>query len=109
MPSFAQITLQDLPDVPASIQSPEDQNEKLDLPDVPSKAPVVPEVVADDAQVATKRKGLSLSLSLSLYHLNRDVYYYMFLYLENANDWFFWFYGNSHGGTIASLIGKVRN
>ncbi|XP_059597152.1 vacuolar protein sorting-associated protein 20 homolog 2 isoform X1 [Vitis vinifera] len=59
-----QITLQDLPAVPAAVPPPE-ENEKLDLPDVPTKAPVAPQAVADEAEdastgVSTRRKGLSL-------------------------------------------------
>lgn len=46
----SQITVQDLPNTPDEL------DEKLDLPDVPTKAPVVPEVVSDDAEVSTKRK-----------------------------------------------------
>ncbi|KAL3321651.1 hypothetical protein AABB24_039320 [Solanum stoloniferum] len=38
---FVQLTLQDLPEVPSSIPSGENVEEKLDLPDVPTKAPVV--------------------------------------------------------------------
>ncbi|KAK7844659.1 vacuolar protein sorting-associated protein 20 like protein 2 [Quercus suber] len=55
----SQITVQDLPNVPnvpTTIQSPEEHDEKLDLPDVPTKPPVTHEVVADDAEVSTKRK-----------------------------------------------------
>ncbi|KAL4632674.1 hypothetical protein ACB092_04G068000 [Castanea dentata] len=55
----SQITVQDLPNVPnapTSIQSPEEHDDKLDLPDVPTKAPVASEVVADDAEVSTKQK-----------------------------------------------------
>lgn len=55
-----QITLQDLPAVPAAVPPPE-ENEKLDLPDVPTKAPVAPQAVADEAEdastgVSTRRK-----------------------------------------------------
>ncbi|KAJ9687159.1 hypothetical protein PVL29_015852 [Vitis rotundifolia] len=55
-----QITLQDLPAVPAAVPPPE-EDEKLDLPDVPTKAPVAPQVVADEAEdastgVSTRRK-----------------------------------------------------
>jgi len=46
----SQITVQDLPNTPDEL------DEKLDLPDVPTKAPVVHEVVSDDAEVSTKRK-----------------------------------------------------
>ncbi|GMY12541.1 vacuolar protein sorting-associated protein 20 homolog 2-like [Fagus crenata] len=52
----SQIIDQDLPNVPTSVQSPEEHDEELDLPDVPTKAPVVPKVVADDAEVPTKQK-----------------------------------------------------
>nr|POF04833.1 vacuolar protein sorting-associated protein 20 like 2 [Quercus suber] len=55
----SKITVQDLPNVPnvpTTIQSPEEHDEKLDLPDVPTKPPVTHEVVADDAEVSTKRK-----------------------------------------------------
>ncbi|KAL6329816.1 hypothetical protein AAG906_037528 [Vitis piasezkii] len=54
-----QITLQDLPAVPAAVPSPEEN--ELDLPDVPTKAPVAPQAVADEAEdastgVSTRRK-----------------------------------------------------
>lgn len=52
----SQITVQELPNAPTSVQSTDEHDEKLDLPDVPTKAPVVPEVVRDDAEVSTKRK-----------------------------------------------------
>jgi hypothetical protein len=32
----------------------------LDLPDVPTKAPVAPDVVTDDANVSAKSKGIAL-------------------------------------------------
>lgn len=55
-----------MPEVPARMPSVEEDDEKLDLPDVPTKAPVAPEVVVDDASagVSARKKGLSLSLSL---------------------------------------------
>ncbi|XP_075503838.1 vacuolar protein sorting-associated protein 20 homolog 1-like [Primulina tabacum] len=37
-----QIMLQDLPKVPSAVSSAEEQEEKLDLPDVPTKAPEIP-------------------------------------------------------------------
>lgn len=49
----AQITVQDLPTAPASV--PSQENEKLDLPDVPTKVPVAPDVVTTD-EVSTKTK-----------------------------------------------------
>ncbi|XP_068332852.1 vacuolar protein sorting-associated protein 20 homolog 2 [Pyrus communis] len=49
----AQITVQDLPTAPASVLPQE--NEKLDLPDVPTKVPVAPDVVTTD-EVSTKTK-----------------------------------------------------
>lgn len=60
-PLLCQITVQDLPTAPASVLPQE--NEKLDLPDVPTKVPVAPDVVTTD-EVSTKTKGLSLSLLL---------------------------------------------
>ncbi|XP_021829760.1 vacuolar protein sorting-associated protein 20 homolog 2-like [Prunus avium] len=51
----AQITVQDLPKVPASVVSPQ-EDEKLDLPDVPTKAPDAPDAVAYDTEVASKKK-----------------------------------------------------
>lgn len=51
----SQITLQDMPKVPATVPSAEEDEEKLDLPDVPTKTPVDPEVVADDAEDASTR------------------------------------------------------
>ncbi|OIV98104.1 hypothetical protein TanjilG_25969 [Lupinus angustifolius] len=44
-----QLTVEDLPEVPASVA--EESDERLDLPDVPTKAPV-----AGDAEVSAKRK-----------------------------------------------------
>ena len=49
----AQITVQDLPTAPASV--PSQENEKLDLPDAPTKVPVAPDVVTTD-EVSTKTK-----------------------------------------------------
>ncbi|KAM0048412.1 putative Snf7 family protein [Helianthus debilis subsp. tardiflorus] len=49
----AQMTIQDLPEAPVSTQD----EEKLDLPDVPTKAP---EIVADKSQ-PVKTKGLYFS------------------------------------------------
>ncbi|KAG5050128.1 hypothetical protein JHK85_011231 [Glycine max] len=46
-----QLTVQDLPEVPPSVH--EEIEEKLDLPDVPTKAPVT-----SDAEVSTKGKGI---------------------------------------------------
>ncbi|GFY91344.1 vacuolar protein sorting-associated protein 20.2 [Actinidia rufa] len=43
-----QITLQDLPEVSSTVLSCEEPEKQLDLPDVPTKAPVLPNVVADD-------------------------------------------------------------
>ncbi|BFG30282.1 hypothetical protein CerSpe_165560 [Prunus speciosa] len=51
----AQITVQDLPKVPASVVSPQ-EDEKLDLPDVPTKAPDAPDAVAYDTKVSSKKK-----------------------------------------------------
>lgn len=51
----SQITLQDMPEVPATVPSAEEDEEKLDLPDVPTKTRVDPEVVADDAEDASTR------------------------------------------------------
>lgn len=51
----AQITVQDLPEAPTTVTSLQ-ENEKLDLPNVPTKAPVAPDVVTDDAKVSAKTK-----------------------------------------------------
>ncbi|KAK6915810.1 Snf7 family [Dillenia turbinata] len=52
-----EITLQDLPEVPSSVHSTEEQEVHLDLPDVPTKAPIVPEVVEEtSAKVSTRTK-----------------------------------------------------
>ena len=58
-----------MPEVPT--EGPSKEQEKLDLPNVPTKVPVASRVVADDAEIApaeasTKKRGVSLSLSLSL-------------------------------------------
>ncbi|CAI9770936.1 unnamed protein product [Fraxinus pennsylvanica] len=42
-----ELTLQDLPEVPFEKAATEEQEENLDLPHVPTKAPVISEVVAD--------------------------------------------------------------
>lgn len=55
----AQITVQDLPEAPTTGPSLQ-ENEKLDLPNVPTKAPVAPDVVTDDANVSAKSKGIAL-------------------------------------------------
>lgn len=51
-----QLTVQDLPEVPPSVH--EEIEEKLDLPDVPTKAPVT-----SDAEVSTKRKVMEEPLA----------------------------------------------
>lgn len=56
-----QMALQDMPVAPISMPSVEEQEKKLDLPDVPTKVPVVPVVVADGAAdaptiISTNRK-----------------------------------------------------
>ncbi|XP_019417753.1 PREDICTED: vacuolar protein sorting-associated protein 20 homolog 2-like [Lupinus angustifolius] len=51
-----QLTMQDLPEVPMSVS--EESNDKLDLPDVPTKIPV-----ASDADVSTKRKVMEEPLA----------------------------------------------
>lgn len=48
-----QMALQDLPEVPSKELTTEEIEDKLDLPDVPTKAPVAPKVVADEAQDAS--------------------------------------------------------
>lgn len=55
---FVQLTLQDLPEVPSAANV----EEKLDLPDVPTKAPVITEAVMEDTQdtsagVSVQKKG----------------------------------------------------
>ncbi|XP_050154416.1 vacuolar protein sorting-associated protein 20 homolog 2-like [Malus sylvestris] len=50
----AQITVQDMSIAPASVLSPK-ENERLDLPDVPTKVPVAPDLVTND-EVSTKTK-----------------------------------------------------
>ncbi|CAL5382854.1 unnamed protein product [Camellia sinensis] len=47
------MALQDLPEVPSKELITEEIEDKLDLPDVPTKAPVAPKVVADEAQDAS--------------------------------------------------------
>ncbi|GJW06101.1 vacuolar protein sorting-associated protein 20 homolog 2-like protein [Tanacetum coccineum] len=54
----AEMTIQDLPEAPLSEPSSAQDEEKLDLPDVPTKTP---EIVADKSQAA-QTKGLSFSL-----------------------------------------------
>ncbi|XP_048228199.1 vacuolar protein sorting-associated protein 20 homolog 2 [Ricinus communis] len=48
----AQLTVEDLPEVPTPLPSKEHE-EKLDLPDVPTKPPVAPHAVGDDAETAS--------------------------------------------------------
>lgn len=60
-----QISVQDLPSVPETVPS---VDEKLDLPDVPTKPPISAVAAADDdndvvADASSKRKGISLSPS----------------------------------------------
>lgn len=55
---FSQLTVDDLPEVPTS----EEQEEKLDLPEVPSKKPVAADAIEEDAETIssdapTKRRG----------------------------------------------------
>ncbi|KAI3470282.1 hypothetical protein Pfo_026945 [Paulownia fortunei] len=59
-----EINLQDLPKVPFAAPDTEEQEEKLDLPDVPTKVPAIPEARADSSsEISAQRKGLSLALS----------------------------------------------
>ncbi|KAF5745028.1 hypothetical protein HS088_TW07G00609 [Tripterygium wilfordii] len=58
----AQITVQDMPNAPTSVPSAA-EDEKLDLPAVPTKAPIASNVIADDTEIAsdevsTKRRVL---------------------------------------------------
>ncbi|KAF3614609.1 Vacuolar protein sorting-associated protein 20 -like protein 2 [Capsicum annuum] len=46
----SQLTLQDLPEAPSAVPSAENIDEKLDLPDVPTKAPVITESIIEDTQ-----------------------------------------------------------
>ncbi|GLT41976.1 hypothetical protein SLA2020_160000 [Shorea laevis] len=48
-----QMAIQDMPTVP--VTAPSEEHEKLDLPDVPTKAPVAPNVIADDAALASAK------------------------------------------------------
>ncbi|KDO39501.1 hypothetical protein CISIN_1g027325mg [Citrus sinensis] len=55
----AQLAVQEMPEVPT--EGPSEEQEKLDLPNVPTKVPVASRVVADDAEIApaeasTKRR-----------------------------------------------------
>ncbi|KAK2973194.1 hypothetical protein RJ640_009824 [Escallonia rubra] len=56
-----QMTLQDLPKAPNLVPSLEEHEEKLDLPDVPTKKPVADDIVAEDAEdtaiVSAGKKG----------------------------------------------------
>ncbi|KAG5526050.1 hypothetical protein RHGRI_032368 [Rhododendron griersonianum] len=63
LPSYCQVTLPDMPEVPTLVPSPLEGGENLDLRKVPTKAPIASNVVADDGQDAQpgylrKRKGL---------------------------------------------------
>lgn len=51
-----QITLQDLPEAPNAMPLSKENEEILDLPEVPSKAPVIQKAVEDGA---SQKKGLS--------------------------------------------------
>ncbi|CAK9319394.1 unnamed protein product, partial [Citrullus colocynthis] len=60
----AQLTVQDLPEVPTS----KENAEKLDLPDVPSKKPVAADAIEEDAELAssnapTKRRVMEEPLA----------------------------------------------
>lgn len=66
-----QLTAQDLPEVPTA--APEEE-EKLELPDVPTKVPVASNVAAKDFEEVSdelpeKRKGISTSQSSALFIL----------------------------------------
>lgn len=89
-PFYCQITTQDLPESLASVPGPQD--EKLDLPDVPTKVPVAPDVVTDDAKDSTKSKGIILSSVQTAYSLLLN-----FKFLTP-----FWIC--SYGGTCAGLM-----
>lgn len=50
----SQITLQDLPEVPSVVPSSAEDEEKLDLPDVPTEAPIAPNAIADRVPAGKK-------------------------------------------------------
>ncbi|MBA0571723.1 hypothetical protein Golob_002098, partial [Gossypium lobatum] len=47
------MAVQDMPEVPTKAGS---EEEKLDLPDVPTKKPVASDAATDDAEISTKRR-----------------------------------------------------
>jgi len=56
------MAVQELPEVPTKVLS-EEQEQKLDLPDVPTKPPVlVDDAEIASAEVSTRRKGHCLSV-----------------------------------------------
>lgn len=56
------MAVQDLPEVPTIVVS-EEQEQKLDLPDVPTKPPVlVDDAETASAEVSTRRKGHCVSV-----------------------------------------------
>ena len=68
------MAVQDMPEVPTTAES-EEQN--LDLPDVPTKKPVASNVARDDAEIAsveisTKKRSLFLSLHTYTNHLKHS-------------------------------------
>ncbi|XP_030511521.1 vacuolar protein sorting-associated protein 20 homolog 2 [Rhodamnia argentea] len=54
----SQIAIQDMPEVPTTVPTPDVVEETLDLPEVPKKAPVAANAEVDDAEIASKRKVL---------------------------------------------------
>lgn len=62
--------MQDLPEVPSAAPSVENVEEELDLPDVPTKPPVIADAVNEDAQetsagITERKKGFSFLLLVS--------------------------------------------
>lgn len=62
------MALQDLPDVPKKVSSSEEVEDNLDLPNVPTKAPVAGEVVEEKSQDASA--GVSVATKGYFLHEN---------------------------------------
>lgn len=92
-----QLAVQDLPNAPTSVPSSNENEDIFDLPDVPTKTPVAPDAVADNAEVSLKKKGISLSLSHT--HTHRSTHLIQ-LNFKCAT----FFLEHSYGGAIGSMI-----
>lgn len=108
---FFQLTVQDLPNAPPSLPSSKENEDILEgLPDVPTKTPVASDVVANDAEVSSKKKGFSLSLSHAHAHTYTHMHRRTSIHTQfKSNFYVTIFLKRSIGGATASVILDLRS